>query len=180
MTPVNSSPTPRFEPTRPLSRTGGPDEQTAGDSRVALVAAEALSLVIRSCSTRPAIQALQRLAHARSDVLEAAADRARQVTDLDARIRQAAAALLKATASACSRGAVATVSDAPPAGRSSRRSTASAGRHRAGGHGEVLDLLCGGRAHLRRTRRARSRRAAARAPAPRLPAGGGARMRPTT
>lgn len=93
--------TPRQEPARSLDDTGPrhrDEALTRSDSRVALLAAEALSLVVRSCSTAPALQLLRRISRADPHLLEAAAVRCRQVDQLDARVRQSAARLLRQTA----------------------------------------------------------------------------------
>lgn len=91
----------RQQPARPHDEAGpGHRDQalTRSDSRVALLAAEALSLVVRSCSTAPALQLLRRIARADPRLLEAAAVRCRQVDGVDARVRQSAARLLRQTA----------------------------------------------------------------------------------
>lgn len=75
-----------------LGRRSGPG--SADESRVALLAAETLSLIVRSCSTSPAVRTLQRMAGRDPGLLRAASARCRQVTALDAQIRRAAADLL--------------------------------------------------------------------------------------
>lgn len=73
---------------------GGGEPEPVDESRVALLAAETLSLVVRSCSTSPAVRTLQRMAEHDPAALRAASSRCRRVTALDAQIRRAAADLL--------------------------------------------------------------------------------------
>lgn len=73
---------------------GRGDESDVRASRTALLAAEALSLVVRSCSTAPAVRALQSMARSEVGLLRDAAARCRHVEALDARVRQAGARLL--------------------------------------------------------------------------------------
>lgn len=77
-----------------LGRPGEGEPEPVDESRVALLAAETLSLIVRSCSTSPAVRTLQRMAEHDPAVLRAASSRCRRVTALDAQIRRAAADLL--------------------------------------------------------------------------------------
>lgn len=67
-------------------------------SSIALVAAEAFSLVVRACSTSVAIRTLQRRADGSPALLTAASARCGQVEQLDHRVRAQAADLLRRAA----------------------------------------------------------------------------------
>lgn len=68
------------------------------ESSIALVAAEAFSLVVRACSTSVAIRTLQRRAGGSPALLTEASTRCGQVEQLDHRIRAQAADLLRRAA----------------------------------------------------------------------------------
>lgn len=63
-----------------------------------LLAAEAVSLIVRACSTRVGVDALTRMADDDPEVLLTAADRCGRIDDLDHRVRQQAAELLRRAA----------------------------------------------------------------------------------
>lgn len=69
------------------------------DETVALLTAEAFSLVMSACSTRVGMQALQGMAGQQTALLEQAAVRCSRVDELDPRIREHAAQLLRGAAS---------------------------------------------------------------------------------
>lgn len=73
-------------------RDGGPRDT------LRVLADESIRLVRASCSTRVGVRALEQIADRDPALLDAAADRCDRVTDLDPRVRQMAAELLRRAA----------------------------------------------------------------------------------
>lgn len=92
--PVRSFREPSVRRRSPRPRREAPPDE----SSIALVAAEAFSLVVRACSTSVAIRTLQRRADASPALLITASTRCGQVEQLDHRIRAQAADLLRRAA----------------------------------------------------------------------------------
>lgn len=86
----------RVPPTSPQHPAG--DDASHQESLVALLAAEALSLVVRSCSTRIGIRALRDLAEGDAGLLLRASRRCRGVESVDGAVREHAARLLRRAA----------------------------------------------------------------------------------
>lgn len=101
---MRTRPLPPGSDTRPLP---GRHSRPAADQEctVALLAAEAFSLVTRACSTRAAMRRLAELAGDKPQLLASAARRCADVGALDRRVREHAARLLRRTASQLRRSA---------------------------------------------------------------------------